>query len=1322
MKFDHVHNIKGFFSDYFLGSVLGQDGRRKTLVDHETQSHLFRFLKLYERAEPRATDLTATREQFIRPLLRDILGFHMGTGEDRLFPLLFNPEDDAHHSPLLLYAGEWDENLDDGRDSPARKFSAILASRRIPYGILATGQVLRLVRAQGEGPRGAYLEIALGELAETENSETFALLFRLFHSRQFKKSEDGKTSFQRLEEQSLQYAQKVSEELKGSVFSAAETLVTALLTDATQRGDLPATAISEPDLRRYRDAAFTTLYRLLFILYAEARDPRLQHHTLYRDSYSIEALLAEVLLKDATALPANRYGYWDRLKALFWIFDKGLPKTDRWENIPPRGSRFFSSETPEGQVIRAARLSDRAVAQVLLKLATTTPRSGVGRERISFRELDIENLGHVYEGLLEYEPRLTTDTLLEVDLQGKTYVVSPEDAKRIIDQKGLSLSASPEDVQGTCLETLVKPAEENEGEDEDADDESEEEETLKRGAPLKVVRRLAAGEFHFIPGIARKGSGSYYTPLPLVRDLVRHALGPLVEDKSASEIESLRVLDPACGSAHFLVEAMRFMGQALHRAYVKDLGGKRPPAFTHGDWEDNWKASDEEARAANSEARAWCKRRVAERCLFGVDLNPAAVDLARVALWVESLAGDRPLTYFEHHIRCGNSLLGTWRQRLQFPPIPGLPHYQRGEGTLFANPTLLKIQKAAELRRMIDWDGERRGFERDSVQELDFKEHRFQEAQSVINAARLVFDMRVASAFLPEIWGNFYGLMTEVDDEKGLVSKASKEPWWGRFQKVRDRERFFHWELEFPEVFLDPARPGFDAILGNPPWEKIKPDRKEFFARADVLIRAFVGGELDRRIKELIAAHPGLQAEFENYEKRLAEIVTVLKKGGDFAFQDWAIEGKSTGGDPDLFKYFLELAHKLTRPNGQVGVLVPSAIYNNEGCTGLRHMLLDQSLVERFYGFENRKKVFPIHSSYKFVNLVFRKVSPSEMPADPAFQAAFMRHDPSELADPAPKPWTVIIKKSELTRLSPGTLAFLEYRSPRDREILLKMYEGKPLLGDSGPGTWNARFYREFDMTNDRDLWTDDKGKLFNPRSILGPVPGTTAQPPYYTPAAWPDIRQKMADKGFWPLYEGKHIDQFIVDTKPIERWVSLEACTKKYKEPPDPKPKLVFRDIASNTNERTCIAAVLPEKSCFGHTLSGLRGDNLPDSMSAILNSLVFDFGVRFRTAGTHLSFSYIDKMPIPGLTTPPFPSKCVDTLSIDNITQLDSLWPAYWTSNRAVAEAYGLGPDDFGHILTTFPVFARKRPAFFAYLQQRLAEWKAGAPLEHTPHATIK
>jgi hypothetical protein len=441
----------------------------------------------------------------------------------------------------------------------------------------------------------------------------------------------------------------------------------------------------------------------------------LDGHVVYRDSYSAQGLLDLVLADPERAWPSNRTALWSRTLALFQIYDKGLPRFHRYDHIPPRGGTFFSPATTAGGILANARLPDSVVAVVVRDLGTTAPRPGVGRERVSFRELDIENLGAVYEGLLEHEPRVAAETTFELTLAGRKYALPGAEVQRLCRLKSLRLRADEALVAGTPLAPLAGDAPTVDGDEEEDStlpgveeeaqgEEDEEGEVVTKGAAVRVLRRIDAGRFHFVPSAARKGSGSYYTPRPLVHDIVRHALDPVLADRTPAEIEALRVLDPACGSGHFLVEAMRHMARALHRAYVEAYDGNAPPAFrsTLGEgWDANWRASDGDARAANSEARAWCKRRIAERCLFGVDLNPTAVELARVALWIESLAGDRPLSYFEHHVRCGNSLLGTWIDALERPPIP--PKSARDEGPTFGFLAVrTAIDEAMALREQIE--------------------------------------------------------------------------------------------------------------------------------------------------------------------------------------------------------------------------------------------------------------------------------------------------------------------------------------------------------------------------------------------------------------------------------------------------------------------------------------------------------------------------------------------------------------------------------------------------------------------------------------------
>jgi len=306
----------------------------------------------------------------------------------------------------------------------------------------------------------------------------------------------------------------------------------------------------------------------------------------------------------------------------------------------------------------------------------------------------------------------------------------------------------------------------------------------------------------------------------------------------------------------------------------------------------------------------------------------------------------------------------------------------------------------------------------------------------------------------------------------------------------------------------------------------------------------------------------------------------------------------------------------------------------------------------------------------------------------------------------------VRITKKEVEALSRETLAFLEYRSPRDQEIVHKMYRDRPTLGGDGPGSWGATFvsWRAhegiYNATEDKDLWTDPStARLYTPEFVLGNDPADTGQ----------TIRQ-MAERGFWPVFEGKHVEQHLVGIKPVRWWLSVEAAERKYDKPPRPEATLAFRETASNTNERTCIAAVIPSFSVGAHTLSGIGLNGIaPDAAATIFNSLCFDFLLRLRTAGTHVSFTYMKPMPVP-------PSDLVNRLpcvlthltwlvGVDHITDIKDLWPLLWDANRAVAEAYGLAPEDFEHILNSFPVFARKRPAFLDYLKEHLAKWKEEA-----------
>jgi hypothetical protein len=631
----------------------------------------------------------------------------------------------------------------------------------------------------------------------------------------------------------------------------------------------------------------------------------------------------------------------------------------------------------------------------------------------------------------------------------------------------------------------------------------------------------------------------------------------------------------------------------------------------------------------------------------------------------------------------------------------------RGEGGIRAvNRYDESLAEARKLRLLIDQvsseDLAREGIQPESPSEWSYKEDRRREAEKALDGARLLFDLRSASLFVPEVWRDWRGLSHLVGDPVALETAARGHSWWPAYEDLRKRYRFFHWELEFPEIFLASERPGFDAVLGNPPWDEVRPKKLEFYSNHDILIRSFRGKELDDRISELERNNSGLREQFELYADHLERIRSFLRNTADFPYS----EAASPLSRVDLSKFFVDRAARLTAEGGAVGMIVPSILYNGDACVGLRRFLLTQARVERFYAFENRRRLFPIHASYKFVNLVFRRgVLPEP------FAAAFMRHDPEELVATGEKPWLVRFTREDIQLYSPATLAFLEYRGPRDHQIVAKMHAGRLTLGSppTSAGSWKPRLFDYlahsglYNTTWDRDLWTDPLTEtLYTPQSVLGSEPSTVVE-----------TLELMRAAGFWPVFEGKHIHQFLVGIKPIRWWLSIEAAEHKYGKKPQTEPTLVFRETARNTDERTCIAVVLPAQSVGSHTLSGgIFSGVQPEVAASVLNALCFDFALRLRTAGTHISFTYLVPMPVPSAelarTLPSLPTRAAWGGRVAHISEDLDLWPRLWEINRSVAEAYGLNANDFEHILGAFPAMARKRKAFFAYLKERLEEWK--------------
>jgi hypothetical protein len=649
------------------------------------------------------------------------------------------------------------------------------------------------------------------------------------------------------------------------------------------------------------DDALTVIYRILFLLFAEARGLVPQWHPTYRRSYTIESLRTAV---EAGGPPV---GLWEALQAIARLAHRGC-HAGTLRVTPFNGRLFAPAAAPLAQTVH---LDDGTARDTLLALTT---RPGTGRrERISYADLGVEQLGAVYERVLDYAPRSTADGI-----------------------------------------------------------------TLQRTG-------------------ARKATGTFYTPRAMSEYLVRRTLAPLTDRATAEEILHLRVLDPAMGSGAFLVAACRYLADAYERALV---------------------AEGTAAAADISPAdRAGFRRSIAQRCLYGVDRNPTAVHLARLSLWLCTLAADRPLTFLDHHLLCGNSLIGAAPADVQRQP-PARHARRHAALPLFSGGDVSdRLERTIAARReLADVPDDTAAIVR----------HKEAVARSLASPSgplatwRSIADAWCAAWFVDQplpaaVWGELAAVLARGTSS---LPAATVERQLDSLRHIAARQRFFHWELEFPEVFADDrglpaASPGFDAVVGNPPWDVLR-------------------GE------------------------DASATTSYARRSGCYAWQG--------DGHANLYHLFAERMLRLVRPGGRFGLLMPSGLASDHGSATLRQHLLEGCELDGLLAFDNRGAIFPIHRGIKFVLATgTRGGTTAELPV------RFGLHDASaldDIPDRGDAPDTVRLPLTLVRQFSGDGLAIPEIDADRDRAIVACILERVPLLGtDEG---WGVRFGRELNATDDK--------------------------------------------------------------------------------------------------------------------------------------------------------------------------------------------------------------------------------------------------------------
>ena len=1173
----------------------------------------------------------------------------------------------------------------------------IESESRIRWGILTSGGVWRLYDYRARPRATGYFEADLGAVLGSGDDDSLRLFYLLLRRDSFTPQQGAATSF--LESalaEGRRYEQQVTEDISGVVFERVfPSLVKALADNGGE--ELPA----------IREAALIFLYRLLFVLYAEDRgllpvnDPRYEDYGLRKP---VREDIARRMDRSAVfSTSASRY--YDHLMTLCRLIDKG----DESIGLPPYNGGLFAAQA--APLLEDVRLPDAAVAPIIYDLSHA--ESAGGRRFVNYRDMSVQQLGSLYERLLEREP------------------VRDDDGR-----------------------IVVRPN-----------------------------------------SYARKDSGSFFTPQELVDLIVDRTLKPLAEERlatfenKAAELQGdrrpraerhvelcrldpaeavldLKILDPAMGSGHFLVTAVDFLSD-----YIAELVEYAPgvPEWLDGEYVSPLVERvaairrDIIRRARDSDwvmdeslltDQAIVRRMVLKRCIYGVDKNPLTVELAKVSLWLHSFTVGAPLSFLNHHLRFGDSLVGM--------RVPEATADLNRLGGLFASSAIVGAEAATSgmqrIEEMSDAD----------VAEVRESAELFQRVEDTTADLRglldflcglrwLTSDMRKKARTTLEtpLVGTLgsqpndaYSLLARGPDAVGRGSTGDDTSWsgfkelWSGARYVADREAFLHWQAAFPGVWRgwQDIRPqgGFDAVIGNPPWDRIKLQEVEWFAtRSPELALAPTAAERRAGIRRLREQGDPLAGEFDEAKERAERLGQLVRASGHYPLLG--------GGDINLYSLFVERAMSLIKPDGFVGLLTPSGIYADKTAAQFFKSVSTSGRVSGLFDFENKKIFFEdVHASFKFCALIFggeeRRFDETE--------CAFFLHDTRTIKDPER---CFPLAPSDFARVNPNTGTAPIFRTRRDAEITRRIYERHPVLVDRSGGeerrAWPVRYVRMFDMTNDshlfRTAWQLDADGFY-------PVQGN---------------RWKRGEEMYLPLYEGKMVQAFdhraagvVVNPENLNRPAQpREATIEDHANPhwlPEhqywvserslgwddgPEWTIALKHVSASTNIRTIIVALAP-RAGFGNSLPVFFPQNKSEAtldvqeslclLVANLSAFCLDFVARQKLQGQNLNLFILEQLPV--VAPQDYDRRFGDTTTPDIVR--DHVLRLTYTANdmapfardlgydgppfiwdeeerrhlRARLDAlyfhlYGLSREDAGYVLDTFPIVRRKDEAEFGSYRTR-------------------
>ncbi|WP_406259442.1 N-6 DNA methylase [Streptomyces chartreusis] len=1177
-----------------------------------------------------------------------------------------------HHA--LIHQSAWNAELDKrpggaGTVPPQSMLQECLNRTEAHlWGVLTNGRQVRLLRDSSALATASYVEFDLEAIFDGELFSEFVLLYRLLHVSRFEVAEGAAPSSCWLEKwrtEAIASGTRALDQLRKGVQEAITALGTGFLRHPEN------TALREDVRPKALQAALLRLvYRLLFIFVAEDRDALLSPGAdgIARERY--ETYFSSARLR-AHARKRRGTAHGDLYEALRIVLaalgdEKGRPEL----GLPGLGGLF--NEVEADAPLRDLKLSNEALLTAVRHLSQVRDGSSRRWRAVDYRHLDAEELGSVYESLLELEPKYSA-----------------------------------------------------------------------------VERTFQLVE---VAGNTRKTTGSYYTPSSLIECLLNSSLDPVIEDAVkrgeqaaaqsgdsdpadaiVNELLSLTVCDPACGSGHFLVAAARRIAKQV--AAVRE----RNPEPT-------------------LEAVRHALHEVVARCIYGVDLNPMAVDLAKVSLWLEALEPGKPLSFLDAHVKQGNGLIGATPKLLQdgipdeaFIATEGddkkhakalekINQQERvGQGSLFdlggepvsvANTVFASGLRAITLAQAEELPDVRRQ-EEAYGKWTDSADYR--RALLVADAWCAAFVwLKTPEAPRPVTYAVFKAL--EDPSGQGVAEETKAE-----IKRLRKQFSFFHWHLEFPEVFSVPEdgrgvspgtgwAGGFDCVVGNPPWDSVDFREQEFFAQRAPEIAEASRTSVRKKMIETLKESPDtlpLYEEFEAGKRKVYAESHFLRRSGRVPL---------TGqGNLNTYAVFTETDRILVGPKGRAGVIVPTGIATDARTQHFSGDLVRRGAIAALYDFENAVPLFPdVHRSFKFciLSMVGRSLR------EPAARFAFFLHDPAELDD-ADKAFA--LTPEEIALLNPNTGTLPVFRSRRDAEITLGMYRRLPvLLKERAPegNPWNVLLYAMLHMSHD--------SALLHPREELEAsgwrlegnvfVRGGERMLPLY------EAKMLHHYDHRWATYtENGEVRSLSLEEKDDSHVLVLPKFWAAEHDTPSGKPSntvgdivvpgvrkrladkgweqsylLGWRDICRATDERSMISSLMPAVG-VGNKFPLALSDS-PELLGAVWSSFAFDYAARQNIGGANLNFFIVKQLPVPspgqlsphaGFIAPRVLELSYTATDMRGLaTHLgDNGEPFRWSESRrqgirAELDAlffhlYGVSREDVDYILDTFPIVRRKDEA---------------------------